>query len=94
MTFVDSIITPAPNITNSLVDSYSVLICSIIFNNNKYVVEGQKFGTQGIYWEIDGLGFVMTSNKTKIIFSIPEFDTLEMTETFTMWHETGIELLN
>jgi hypothetical protein len=94
MTFVDSIIIPPPNITTSYGNSGSVLIGSIIFNNNKYVVEGRKFGTQGIYWEIDGLGFVITSNNKPIVFSNNELNNSETNQNFTMWHRTGMNLLN
>jgi hypothetical protein len=94
MTFVDSIIIPPPNITTSYGNSGSVLIGSIIFNNNKYVVEGRKFGTQGIYWEIDGLGFVITSNNKPIIFSNNEMNNSDIHQTFTMWHTAGILLKN
>jgi hypothetical protein len=92
MTITDSIIIPPPNITNSHGDSGAVLIGSIIFNNNKYVVEGRKFGTQGIYWEIDGLGFIITSNNRPIVFSNNQLHTAEFVKTFTMWHDSGIHL--
>jgi len=94
MTFVDSNIIPPPNITNSHGNSGSVLIGSIIFNNNKYLVEGRKFGTQGIYWEIDGLGFIITSNNRPIVFSNNELNNSEMNQNFTMWHTAGISLKN
>jgi hypothetical protein len=94
MTITDSIIIPPPNITNSHGDSGAVLIGSIIFNNNKYVVEGRKFGSQGIYWEIDGLGFIITSNNGPIVFSNNELNISEINQNFKMWHTAGISLKN
>jgi hypothetical protein len=94
MTITDSIIIPPPNITNSHGDSGSLLIGSIIFNNNRYVVEGRKFGTDSIYWDVEELGFVITSNKSPIVFSLNELNTPAITQTFTIWHQAGVNLLN
>ncbi len=49
MTITDNILVPPPNITGTEGNSDSFLICSIIFKNNKYSVEGRKFGTDSIY---------------------------------------------
>ncbi|PHX92488.1 MAG: hypothetical protein CK532_02545 [Flavobacteriales bacterium] len=75
-------------------DSDSFLACSIIFKYNKYPVEGRKFGTQGIYWEIDGLGFVITSNESETVFSNSELNTYTISNNFAMWHAAGIALFN
>jgi hypothetical protein len=71
-------------------DSDAVFISSIIFKNEKYRVEGRKFGMDSIYWDIEELGFVITSNKSPIVFSFNELDTAEITQTFAMWHEAGM----
>lgn len=95
MTITDNILVPPPNITDSHGNSDAVLICSIFFKNKKYAVEGRKFGRNSIYWDVEVLGFVITSNeKSLIVFSFSELGTLEITQTFTMWHETGVNLLN
>ena len=94
MTFVDSIITPPPNITDSHGNSDAVLICSILFKNKKYAVEGRKFGQESIYWEVEELGLVITSNNNTIVFSNNELNTSEFNQNFTMWHEAGVNLLN
>jgi len=87
-------INPSTNNTSNHGDSDSILICSIIFKNKKYGVEGQKFGTQGIYWVIDGLGFVITSNQSPTGFSLIELNTIDITKTFAMWHNAGMGLLH
>ena len=92
MTITDNILVPPPNITETEGNSDSFLVCSIIFENNKYSVEGRKFGRNSIYWDVEELGFVITSNKSRIDFSFSE--SLEITQSFTMWHEAGINLLN
>jgi hypothetical protein len=94
MTFVDSIITPPPNITDSQGYSDAVLICSIFFKNKKYAVEGRKYGMDSIYWDVEELGFVMTSNNKATVFSLNELNTPEITQTFTMWHKAGMGLLH
>ena len=93
MTITDNILVPPPNITGTEGNSDSFLVCSIIFENNEYSVEGRKFGTDSIYWAVEDLGFVITSNKSQIDFSIPLFDASEMSKTFTSWHEAGLNLL-
>jgi hypothetical protein len=94
MTLTDRITKPPPSDSRNNGDSDSILICSIIFKSKKYGVEGRKFGAQGIYWVIDGLGFVITSNQSPIVFSVNELNTPEMTQTFTMWHNSGMGLLH
>ena len=94
MTFIDSIITPPPYFTNSQGDSDAVLICSIFFKNKKYAVEGRKFGQESICWEVEELGFLITSNNNTIVFSNNELNTPEINQIFTMWHEAGIDLFN
>ena len=94
MTFADSIITPPPNSTNSHGDSGAVLIGFIIFKNNKYAVEGRKFGENSIYWEVEELGFVITSDNSPIVFANNELNNYEIYQTFTMWHTAGISLKN
>ena len=94
MTITDNILVPPPNITGTEGNSDSFLVCSIIFKNNKYSVEGRKFGQESICWEVEELGFVMTSNNKATVFSLNELGTLEITQTFTMWHEAGMGLLH
>ena len=94
MTITDNILVPPPNITGTEGNSDSFLVCSIIFKNNKYSVEGRKFGADSIYWDVEELGFVITSNQSHIAFSFSELGTLEITQSFTMWHKAGINLLN
>ena len=95
MTITDNILVPPPNITGTQGNSDSFLVCSIIFKNNKYSVEGRKFGTDSIYWDVEELGFVITSNeKSLIVFSFSELGTLEITQTFTMWHNAEMGLLH
>ena len=93
MTITDSIHFPPPNITGTEGNSDSFLVCSIIFKNNEYSVEGRKFGTNSICWDVEELGFVITS-KSPIVFSFSELGTLEISQTFTMWHNAGMGLLH
>ena len=93
MTITDNILVPPPNITGTEGNSDYFLVCSIIFKNNKYSVEGRKFKTDSIYWEVEEMGFVITS-KGPIVFSFSELGTLEIQKTFTMWHEAGMGLLH
>ena len=94
MTLTDNILVPPPNITGTKGNSDSFLVCSIIFKNNKYSVEGRKFGAYSVYWDVEEFGFVITSNKIPIVFSNNELNTSEMNQIFTMWHEAGIDLFN
>ena len=94
MTITDNILVPPPNITGTEGNSDSFLVCSIIFKNNKYSVEGRKFSQDSIYWDVEELGFVMTSNNEATVFSLNELGTLEITQTFTMWHKAGMGLKN
>lgn len=87
-----SINPPTTNIRNHG-DSESILICSIIYNNKKYGVKGRKFGTESIYWDVEALGFVITSSQKPIVFSSDELNTHEYIQTFTMWQKAGINLL-
>jgi|LakMenEpi03Aug12_release.lakeMendotaPanAssembly.Ray.scaffolds.fasta_scaffold663356_2 hypothetical protein len=75
-------------------DSNSFLVSTLIFKNKKYGVEGRKFGMDSMYWEVEELGCVITSNNSTIIFSNNELNTYEMNQIFTMWHTTGISLKN
>jgi len=84
---------PTANIGNQG-DSGIVLICSIIFKNNKYAVEGRKYGMDSIYWEVEGLGFFITSNNSPIVFSNNELNTYENIQTFNIWHKAGMGLLH
>jgi|GEM_PF-4507151 len=93
MTITDYILVPPPHNADTKGDSDTFVVCSVIFENNEYSVEGRKFGTDSIYWEVEELGFVITS-KSPIVFSFSELGTLEITQTFTMWHKAGIGLLN
>lgn len=94
MTFTDNILVPPTNITGTEGNSDSFLVCSITFDNNKYSVEGRKFGTDSIYWDVEELGFVMTSNNKATVFSLNELNTPEINQTFTMWHNAGMGLLH
>ena len=94
MTFTDSIFKHPPYNTDTEGDSDSSLVCSIIFKNNKYAVEGRKFGQESIYWDVIDLGFVITSNKSPIVFSNNELNTSEVVKTFTMWHSAGLSSIN
>ncbi len=94
MTITDNILVPPPNITGTEGNSDSFLICSIIFKNNKYSVEGRKFGADSIYWDIEEFGFVITSNHSPTVFSVNELNSPESTQTFRMWHEAGMGLKN
>ena len=93
MILTDRITKPPPSDSRNIGDSDSIFICSIIFKNKKYGVEGRKFGTDSICWDVEELGFVITS-KGPIVFSFSELGTLEITQTFTMWHESGMGLLH
>jgi hypothetical protein len=93
MTITDNILVPPPNITGTEGNSDSFLVCSIIFKNNDYSVEGRKFSQDSICWDVKELGFVITSNESHIGFSLIELNSPEMCQTFTMWHKTGINLL-
>jgi len=93
MILTDRITKPPPSDSRNNGDSDSILICSIIFKNKKYGVEGRKFGRNSIYWDVEELGFVITS-KSPIIFSFSELGTLEISQTFTMWHNAGMGLLH
>lgn len=75
-------------------DSDIILICSIIFKNKKHWVEGRKFGENSIYWEVEELGFVITSDNSPIVFANNELNNYEIYQTFTMWHNAGISLKN
>lgn len=86
-------INPPTTHTRNHGDSDSILICSIIYNNKKYGVEGRKFGTESIYWDVEALGFVITSSHKPIVFSSDELNTHEYIQTFTMWQKAGINLL-
>jgi len=94
MTITDSILLPPPNITGTEGNSDSILVCSIFFKNKKYAVEGRKSGMDSIYWDVEELGFVITSNKIPIVFSLNELNTPAITQTFTIWHQAGVNLLN
>ena len=94
MTITDNILVPPPNITETEGNSDSFLVCSIIFKNNKYSVEGRKFGEDSIYWDVDELGFVITSNNNTIVFSNNELNNSEINRNFTMWHTAGISRKN
>jgi hypothetical protein len=94
MTITDNILVPPPNITGTEGNSDSFLVCSIIFKNNKYSVEGRKFGEDSIYWDVDELGFVITSNNNTIVFSNNELNNSEINRNFTMWHTAGISRKN
>lgn len=94
MTITDKILVPPPNITGTEGDSDSFLVCSILFKNNKYSVEGRKFGADSIYWDVEEFGFVITSNHSPTVFSVNELNSPENTQTFTMWHEAGVNFLN
>lgn len=94
MTLTDNILVPPPNITGTEGNSDSFLVCSIIFKNNKYSVEGRKFGADSIYWDVEELGCVITSNNSTIVFSNNELNTSEINQIFTMWHTAGISLKN
>jgi hypothetical protein len=93
MIITDYILVSPPNIAGTEGNSDSFLVCSIIFKNNEYSVEGRKFSEDSIYWDVEGLGFVITSNQSLIIFSFSELGTLEIQKTFTMWHNAGMGLL-
>jgi hypothetical protein len=94
MTITDNILVPPPNITGTEGNSDLFLVCSIIFKNNKYSVEGRKFGKDSIYWNVDELGFVITSNNNTIVFSNNELNNSEINQNFIMWHTAGISLKN
>ena len=87
-------INPPTSNTSKHGDSNSILICSILFKNKKYRVEGRKFGSDSIYWDVEELGFVMTSNNKATVFSSNELNTPEFTQTFTMWHKAGMGLFS
>jgi hypothetical protein len=92
MTITDYILFPPPNITGTGGNSDSILVCSIIFKNKEYSVEGRKFSEDSIYWDVEELGFVITSNNSPIVFSNNQLHTAEFVKTFTMWHDSGIHL--
>ena len=94
MTVIENIHIPPTNNTDTEGDSESYWVCSIIFKNNKYSVVGRKFGTYSIYWEIEGLGFIITSKNSPIVFSNNELYTTEIHQTFTMWNTVGISIIN
>ncbi len=94
MTITDYILVPPPNIKGTGGRSDSILVCSIIFKNNDYPVVGRKFSEDSIYWEVEEMGFAITSNQSPIVFSFSELDTLEISQIFNIWHEAGINLLN
>lgn len=71
-----------------------ILICSIIFKNKKHRVQGRKFGMDSIYWDVEELGFVITSDNSPIVFANNELNNAEIYQTFTMWHTAGISLKN
>jgi len=93
MTITDSILLPPPNNTDAEGYSDSFLVCSIIFKNNEYSVEGRKFKTDSIYWDVEELGFIITSNQSPIVFSLNELNKPEINQTFATWHKTGMNLL-
>jgi hypothetical protein len=90
MSITDNILVPPSNIAGIEDNSDSFLVCSIIFKNNKYYVEGRKFGMDSIYWEVEELGLIITSNHSPIVFSNSELNTPDIKQTFTLWHEAGM----
>ncbi len=93
MTITDYILVPPPNIKGTGGRSDSILVCSIIFKNNDYPVVGRKFSEDSIYWDVEELGFIITSNQSPIVFSLNELNKPEINQTFATWHKTGMNLL-